>query len=69
MWCFDISKCLLFGNGTLFVTIHMWQLLEKYEVDHMKSSSYYPHGNGQAKATNKTLLYILNKMIYEKPKR
>lgn len=35
----------------------------------MKSSPNYPHGTGQAKVTNKTLLRILNRMVYDESKR
>ncbi|CAL2277969.1 unnamed protein product [Prunus armeniaca] len=36
-----------------------------YGVKHCRSTPYYPQGNGQAEATNKTLLRILSKMVYE----
>lgn len=44
--------------------------IEKHAYDYLTSStSYYPYGNGQAEATTKTLLCILNKMVYEELKR
>lgn len=43
-------------------------LTEEYSINHMKSSPHYPQKIGQAEATNKTLLRILSKMVYEEPK-
>ena len=40
-------------------------MLEFYQVKHHQSSPYYPQGNGQAEATNKTLIKIINKMSQE----
>ncbi|XP_072056246.1 uncharacterized protein [Arachis hypogaea] len=34
-----------------------------YQIKHHKSSPYYSQGNGQAEATNKSLLKILTKMV------
>lgn len=38
-------------------------------IDHVKSTPYYPQGNGQAQATNKTLMRILSRMVYDELKR
>ncbi|XP_016200302.1 uncharacterized protein LOC107641320 [Arachis ipaensis] len=38
-------------------------VLEQYQIKHHKSSPYYLQGNGQAEATNKSLLKILTKMV------
>ncbi|XP_004292285.1 PREDICTED: uncharacterized protein LOC101302525 [Fragaria vesca subsp. vesca] len=40
-------------------------MLKGYGVKHQKSTPYYPQENGQAEATNKTLLGILSKMVFE----
>ncbi|KAL6128117.1 hypothetical protein ACLB2K_071473 [Fragaria x ananassa] len=40
-------------------------MLKGYEVKHRKSTPYYPQGNGQAGATNKIILRILSKMVFE----
>lgn len=42
----------------------MRQLYEEYEIDHVKSTPYYPQGNGQAEATNKTFRN-LSRMVYD----
>uniref|UniRef100_A0A2N9GG70 RNA-directed DNA polymerase n=1 Tax=Fagus sylvatica TaxID=28930 RepID=A0A2N9GG70_FAGSY len=41
------------------------ELLEHYQVKHRRSTPYYPHGNGQAEATNRMLLRILSKMVFD----
>lgn len=55
----------VFDNGSHFLL----ELFGSCRIDHVKSSSYYPHRNGQAKATNKALLRILSRMVYEEPKK
>lgn len=50
-------------------SIHVRQLCEEYGVDHMRSSPYYLQMNSQVEATNKTLLRILNRMVYDEPKQ
>lgn len=66
---FGIPKRLSSDNGTPFVNFETRHLCEEYGIDHIKSTPYYPQGNGQAEATNKTLLRILSRMVYEEPKR
>lgn len=38
-------------------------------IKYVKSSPYYLHGNGQAEANNKPLIFVLNRIIWEEPKR
>ncbi|KAL6222940.1 hypothetical protein ACLB2K_006330 [Fragaria x ananassa] len=52
-------------NGTPFVNREVSDMLKGYGIKHRKSTIYYPQGNGQAEATNKTLLRILSKMVFE----
>lgn len=66
---FGIPKRLLSDNGTPFVNSEVRQLCEEYGIDHVRSTPYYLQGNGQAEATNKTLLRILSRMVYKEPKR
>ncbi|XP_028076848.1 uncharacterized protein LOC114278894 [Camellia sinensis] len=62
---FGVPKVVLSDNGTPFVNRHVGRLLDAYQIKHHKSSPYYPQGNGQAEATNKTLIRILSKMMDE----
>ena len=52
-------------NGTPFVNSDVRKMLEFYQVKYHRSSTYYPQGNGQAEATNKTLIKIISKMSQE----
>lgn len=54
---------------TFHSSIPMCENCYKNLVDHLKSSTYYLKGNGYANATNKTMLLIFSRMVYEEPKR
>ncbi|XP_016177970.1 uncharacterized protein LOC107620303 [Arachis ipaensis] len=60
---FGLPSVLVSDNGTHFVNQRVWGVLEQYQIKHHKSSPYYPQGNGQAEATDKSLLKILTKMV------
>ncbi|XP_028070436.1 protein NYNRIN-like [Camellia sinensis] len=62
---FGVPNTILSYNGTPFINKYVKSLLETYQVKHHKSTPYYPKGNGQAEATNKTLIRILSKMMDE----
>lgn len=64
-----IPNQIISDSGTPFVNTYVRQLIEEYGVGHIKSNLYYPQGNSQPKATNRTLLQILSRMFYEEPKR
>ena len=66
---FGIPKVILTDNGTPFVNCYVTTLLLKYKVNHHRSTPYYPRGNGQAEATNKTLLKILSRTVYDFPNK
>ncbi|XP_026429055.1 protein NYNRIN-like [Papaver somniferum] len=52
-------------NATSFVNKDVKELLDKYGIKFHTSIVYYPQGNGQAEATNKTLLRILSRLVYD----
>ncbi|XP_028076397.1 uncharacterized protein LOC114278525 [Camellia sinensis] len=62
---FGVPNTILSDNGTPLINKYVKSLLETYQVKHHKSTPYYPKGNGQAEATNKTLIRILSKMMDE----
>ena len=62
---FGIPYKIITDNGTPFVNKQVSDTLKAYGVKHHRSTPYYPQGNGQAEATNKTLLRILSKMVCE----
>lgn len=41
------------------------ELCEQFHIQHRFSTPYYPRGNGQAEASNKTILKIFKKIVNE----
>ena len=62
---FGVPHRIISDNGTPFVNSEVRKMLEFYQIKHHRSSPYYPQGNGQAEATNKTLIKIISKMSQE----
>ena len=59
---FRVPHRIISDNVTPFVKSEVRKILEFYQVKHHRASPYYPQENGQAEATNKTLIKIINKM-------
>uniref|UniRef100_A0A2N9HZY5 Uncharacterized protein n=1 Tax=Fagus sylvatica TaxID=28930 RepID=A0A2N9HZY5_FAGSY len=59
------QSLLITDNGTPFINKDVREVLEHYRVKHRRSTPYYPQGNGQAEATNRMLLRILSKMVFD----
>jgi hypothetical protein len=62
---FGIPYKLITDNGTPFINKDVREVLEHYQVKYRRSTPYYPQGNGQAEATNRMLLRILSKMVFD----
>ena len=62
---FRVPHRIISDNGTPFDNNDVRKMLEFYQVKHHCSSPYYPQGNGQAEAMNKTLIKIISKMSQE----
>uniref|UniRef100_A0A2N9FI93 Integrase catalytic domain-containing protein n=1 Tax=Fagus sylvatica TaxID=28930 RepID=A0A2N9FI93_FAGSY len=62
---FGIPHKIISDNGTSFVNKNVREVLEHYRIKHRRSTPYYPQGNGQAEATNRMLLRILSKMVFD----
>ena len=62
---FGVPYRIISDNNTPFVNSDVRRMLEFYQVKHHRSSPYYPQGNGQAEAINKTLIKIISKMSQE----
>ena len=62
---FGVPHRIISDNDTHFVNSDVRKMLEFYQVKHHRSSPYYPQGNGQVEATNKTLIKIISKMSQE----
>ena len=61
---FGVPHRIISDNGTPFVNNNVRKMLEFYQVKHHRSSPYYPQGNGQAEATNKTLIEIMTAISF-----
>lgn len=62
---YGIPQSLIFDNGTPFKNQDVKELCQNFNIQHWFSTPYYPQGNDQFEATNKTSLKILNKMVNE----
>nr|XP_023899321.1 uncharacterized protein LOC112011173 [Quercus suber] len=62
---FGVPHKVINDNDTPFVNSDVRKMREFYQVKHHRSSLYYPQGNGQIEATNKTLIKIISKMSQE----
>ena len=58
---FGVPKVIVTDNGQQFVSQELQDMCNRYDIQLHHSSPYYPHGNGQAEATNKILIKILKK--------
>ena len=52
---FGIPKKWISDNGTPFINKDVRSLLEKYCINHIRSTPYYAQENGQAEATNRVI--------------
>uniref|UniRef100_A0A2N9GBC8 Integrase catalytic domain-containing protein n=1 Tax=Fagus sylvatica TaxID=28930 RepID=A0A2N9GBC8_FAGSY len=62
---FGIPHKIISDNGTPFVNNSVREVLEHYRIKHHRSTPYYPQDNGQAEATNRMLLRILSKIVFD----
>ena len=62
---FKIPHRIISDNGTPFINKDVRRMVEQYGIKHRRSTPYYTQGNGQAEATNRVLLRILSKMVFE----
>ena len=62
---FGVPRRIISDNGMPFVNSDVRKMLEFYQVKHHRSLPYYSQRNGQAEATNKTLIKIISKMSQE----
>uniref|UniRef100_A0A2N9G420 Integrase catalytic domain-containing protein n=1 Tax=Fagus sylvatica TaxID=28930 RepID=A0A2N9G420_FAGSY len=62
---YEDGRALISDNGTPFINKDVREVLEHYRVKYRYSTPYYPQGNGQAEVTNRMLLRILSKMVFD----
>ena len=59
---YGIPHHILTDNGVQFQA-ETAELLQRYGIEHHKSSPYQPHANGRVEAANKNVKRILSKMV------
>ena len=62
---FGIPHSIISDNGAKFTAASIAALCTSYGLKHHFSAPYHPEGNGQAEATNKTLLGTLKKRLHQ----
>ena len=60
---FGVPKALVADNEPFFISKEFTKLCKKFGITLHHSSLYYLQGNGQASATNKTLIKIIKKTV------
>lgn len=60
---FGVSRQIIFDNGTTFRSPKINNFTRRYSIDWQYSIIYYPRENGLVEAFNKTLVYILKKIL------
>ncbi|KAM1050310.1 hypothetical protein ACFX2A_032768 [Malus domestica] len=64
---FGVPETIITDNGIVFITERFKKYTASLKIQLEQSTLYYPQANGQAEASNKVLIGILEKMIKERP--
>ncbi|KAM1593133.1 hypothetical protein ACFX1Z_036529 [Malus domestica] len=64
---FGVPETIITDNGTIFTAERFKEYTANLKIRLEQSTPYYPQANGQAEASNKVLIGILEKMIKERP--
>jgi hypothetical protein len=65
---FSIPECLVFDNASYFSSLDMSVFSLEKGIKLKYSASYYPHGNGLVETTNKNLIKIIKRTVFENHK-
>jgi transposase InsO family protein len=66
---FGIPQTITTDQGAQFVSSESREFAESMGIKLLNSSPYYAQANGQAEASNKIMIKIIQKKIDQKPKR
>jgi transposase InsO family protein len=66
---FGIPQTNTTNQGAQFVSLEFREFAESMGIKLLNSSPYYAQANGQAEASNKIMIKIIQKKIDQKPKR
>ena len=65
---FGIPQTITTDQGTIFTGEITREFAADYGIKLLNSTPHYPQANGQAEASNKTIIGILGKMIDDNPR-
>ena len=65
---FGIPQTITIDQGTMFTGDEMKEFMEDYGIKHLTSTPHYAQANGQAEASNKIIIGILEKMLEDNPR-
>ena len=65
---FEIPQSITTDQGTMFTGDEMTYFAKDYGIQLIISTPFYAQANGQAKASNKVLINILEKMLKDNPR-
>ncbi|XP_024171593.1 uncharacterized protein LOC112177542 [Rosa chinensis] len=66
---FGIPEVLVLDRGAAFMGGPVEELVNDFGIQFIHSTPYYPQSNGQAEASNKTIITLLKKMLVENPRQ
>jgi hypothetical protein len=66
---FGIPQTITTDQGSIFVSDEFVQFAESMGIKLLNSSPYYAQANGQAEASNKSLIKLIKRKINEQPRR
>ena len=64
---FGISQSITVDQGTMFTGVEMTYFAKDYGIQLIKSTPFYAQENEQAKASNKMLINMLEKILEDNP--
>ena len=65
---FGIPQTIITDQGTMFTEEEMKEFAEDYNIKLLNSTPHYAQANGQAEASNKILIGILEKLLEDNPR-
>jgi hypothetical protein len=66
---FRIPQTITIDGGSAFISEEFWKFAADMGIKLIRSSPYYAQANGQAKASNQSLIKLIKRKIDEHPKR
>ncbi|GKV01316.1 hypothetical protein SLEP1_g13876 [Rubroshorea leprosula] len=68
-WAIDLIETIITDQGTVFVSHQVEAFAKEMDFRLLNSTPHYAQANGQAEASNKVVINLLEKMVDDNPKR